>query len=178
MIQFPSYWILTEIELIWHLILRQSLWLSCSTLLPSSFLLRESITHSVISTDFFIDLFEFPSCFWPLAHCSDPSVCFLTPSALRLSLSLVCFPLAACPSLSIFCFSLCLLRAQVSAPQHQSVGHSGADQSISGTGLFRGEGINPVSFRDTPSSWKIVVQARCCNDAGMKVFIFYHIFEW
>jgi len=36
--------------------------------------------------------------------------------------------------------SLSLFRAEVSAPLYQSVGHSGADQSISGAGSFRGEG--------------------------------------
>lgn len=53
--------------------------------------------------------------------------------------------LAACLSLFFlfFVFSLCLFRAEVSAPQYQSVGHSGADQSVSGTGSFRGEGEKP-----------------------------------
>lgn len=31
----------------------------------------------------------------------------------------------------------------MSTSLYQSVGHSGGDQSISGTGSFRGEGINP-----------------------------------
>lgn len=44
------------------------------------------------------------------------------------------------PSSSICCF---LLRAEVSAAQCQSVGHSGVDQSVSGTGSLGGEWTAP-----------------------------------
>lgn len=56
--------------------------------------------------------------------------------------------LSVCPPLSILFFLLffCLFRAQVFAPQHQSVGCSGADLSISGAGFFGGEGANPAFF--------------------------------
>lgn len=97
-------------------------------------------------TFLFTSLSSPPICVWLLALL----VCFLTPLSLTSPFScLLPFGwLPVCPSLSIFCFflSLGLFRTEVSAPLYQSVGHSGADQSISGAGALRGEGRNPGSF--------------------------------
>lgn len=94
-------------------------------------------------------------------------ICSLPPSALTFPFSclLLLGWLPVCP-LSILCSSL--FRAEVSAPQYQSVGHSGADQSISGTGSFRGEGANPGSFTELlGDSWPI---SRCYTDEVVQVF--------
>lgn len=65
-------------------------------------------------------LSSLPICFWPLAYFSYLSACFLTPSAVTFPVSCL-LPLAVSLSVllsSSFCFSLCLLRAEVSAPQY------------------------------------------------------------
>lgn len=78
----------------------------------SLFTFSESISRPLISLHFLFGFFGSPPiCFWPLAHCSDTFG--LTPNSLSCDY-LVCFPLGClpiCPSLYIFCFSLCLLRA-------------------------------------------------------------------
>lgn len=97
--------------------------------------------------------------------CVGLRICWLVSKLPRLWIfpSLVCLPLSCCLPVLLFflffVFSLCLFRAEVSAPQYQSVGHSGADQSISGTGSFRGEGGEILGA--SPSYWKIANQDKC-----------------
>lgn len=132
----------------------------------SSFLffsLGESITRPVIPVCFLTDLFEFNS---HLCPASDLLARFQTPSALNFSLSCL-LPFVLLPACPFFYFfvSLCLFRAEVSAPQYQSVGHSGADQSVSGTGSFRGEGEKFTSWPGQVLQWcSLCSFCHCFND--------------
>lgn len=89
---------------------------------------------------------------------------------------LVHFLLPVHPSFYSLFFSFCLLRAEVSAPQYQSVGHSGTDQSISGTGCFRGEAINHIITTSSLQcfSFPFIMFLLCTNKADISII--QHIF--
>lgn len=91
----------SQIEETWHLFLRQSFWLSCSTFLTSSFSPSESITRPISPVHFL--LFELFSYLLPVCHSVLSRLISLLFASLWLSV---------CPSLYISSyFSLCLFRA-------------------------------------------------------------------
>lgn len=92
-----------------------------------------------------------PTFFLPLSELSHPPVYHTSPldsfNFLSLCVSLRWvgpFPAQLLQPCPIYFLVFCLFRIQVSAPQHQSVGCSGADLSIPGTGPVRGD--DPASF--------------------------------
>lgn len=156
-----------QIELTWHFILRQSFWLSCSTLLPSSFSPRESITRILVH--FLIDFFEFPS-YYLLASCSLLRSAGLFPNSLSSDFPhlLFAFPwLSACLDFSFYSLFFSL------PPQGRSV-----CATLPECWTLRCWSVhlrNRFIQRWGNKSW-FLDQARCYNEAVVQVFWFWFIF--